>query len=295
MSILEPFLSGSAVHRLCAVLVAGLCFGGHAFADCDLEIRRVDSPAQVLNPFDGRARPVQIIVEIANRGTSACDGVVVLRDEVSAEAGRTSRDGIELEFYERNRTARSVPGSLAAEEVRVDAGKTAEIKFTPQLSFARVPLRGERRFELAADIIDLASNHRADTDAFDLRVDVAASTAISLAGMKSDQTIDLGDLRLGGTGNAVFYVQSNGPYKMTIRSENQGRLLHTEDESLGGVDYRVTAGRRTSSLKEAVTVFKSEATPLLGERTVLGFRTPANPLLYAGTYRDVIEVEVTPY
>ena len=113
--------------------------------------------------------------------------------------------------------------------------------------------------------------------------------------MSSDRTVYLGDLRPGAVGAAVFYVQSNGPYTVTIRSENKGILKHTEDRQLAGVRYDVSADGQSAQLTSPMTLFRNSRTPLLGERMALGIRTPASPLLFAGTYRDVIEVEVTPY
>ncbi|WP_148205882.1 MULTISPECIES: hypothetical protein [Hyphomonas] len=113
--------------------------------------------------------------------------------------------------------------------------------------------------------------------------------------MNADRTVYLGDLRPGARGNASFYVQSNGPYKMTIRSENRGVLTHTEDRRLAGIRYEVQADDQIASLTQAMTVYRNDRTPLLGDRMILGIRTAPSPLSFAGTYKDIIEVEVTPY
>ncbi len=279
----------SALAFLGALLVQG------ADAVCEAEIRRVEAPGVLLDPFDGRQRPAQITLVIANPGDEDCVASVVIRDLLQPQGARASRQGVELEFIERRRSAVSVPGALAMEDVRVPAGKEQEIQFTPKLSFSSVPLRGARQFELTADIYDGTLQSQTGSTPFDLNVEVLASTAISLAGMSADRTVYLGDLRPGARGNASFYVQSNGPYKMTIRSENRGVLTHTEDRRLAGIRYEVQADDQIASLTQAMTVYRNDRTPLLGERMILGIRTAPSPLSFAGTYKDVIEVEVTPY
>ncbi|MEQ9506073.1 MAG: hypothetical protein RLO80_07355 [Hyphomonas sp.] len=281
--------------RAAALLATMILVVAPASAGCDLSIERAEAPAITLDPFDARVRPSFVTVEVSNRGEESCLASVALRDTLAGNAGASSRDGVQLEFYGRARAGRIATGVLVVEEMLIGAGETKEVRFAPQIGFTQVPKRGERRFELTAEVVASESNTPVSFSDFDLNVFVAPATSIVLAGMSADRTLNLGDLRAGGAATANFYVQSNGPYRVAVRSETQGLLQHAEDRNLKGVRYQVTTGNQTTSLARPLFIFKNEATTVLGDRMSLMVRTEPNPLLFAGVYKDVIEVEVTPY
>lgn len=285
----------SCVRRAFAASVFVLALPAQAYAVCSLEIQRVDAPSARIDPFDRRRPSALISVDVFNSGTDACDGVVELSDTAAGQTGLAWREGIGLEFFEKLRIATPSTGSLAIQSARIDPGTTRTFSFTPQLSFRGAPSRGDRFFELTATLLGEGPGTAKSRLSFDLDVEVVAATSLTLAGMSADRTLYLGDLRPGAVGTATFYAQSNGPFRINVTSQNQGKLKHDEDRNLEGIAYQVAADGGMSNLSQPLSIFFQAATPLLGKRLDLTVRTPPSPLMFAGTYKDVIEVEITPY
>lgn len=285
----------SCARRLLAASVFVLALPAQAEAVCTLEIRRVDAPSVRIDPFDRRKQSALISVEVFNSGTEACDGVVELGDTTAGQDGQAWRQGVGLEFFEKSRTRTPSTGSLAIQSARIDPGAARTYSFTPQLSFRDAPTRGERFFEMTATLLGEEPGTTKSRLSFDLDVEVVAATSLTMAGMNADRTLYLGDLRPGAVGTATFYAQSNGPFRVNITSQNRGKLRHEDDRKLEGLAYQVVADGGTSSLSQPVSLFFEGPTPLLGKRLDLTVRTPPSPLLFAGTYKDIIEVEITPY
>jgi hypothetical protein len=288
-------ISSCARHILLAAGLLMLSVPAHAEPGCALEIRRADAPSMTVDPFDRRQQSALITVEVFNAGSEPCDAVIELSDPVAGQSGQSWRQGIGLEFFERSPTTAASTGSLAVQSARVNPGTSRTFKFTPQLSLRGAPLRGERSFELTAEILGGGSEARLSRVSFDLDVEVVAATSLTIAGMSADRTLHLGDLRAGAVGTATLYAQSNGPFRINVTSQNRGKLKHEDDPKLEGVAYQVIAEGGTSNLAQPLSIFFEGPTALLGKRLDLTVRTPNAPLLFAGTYKDVIEVEITPY
>jgi hypothetical protein len=272
-----------------------LALPAQAESVCTLEIRRVDAPSVRIDPFDRRRPSALITVDVFNPGSEPCVGVVELSDTTAGQAGQTWRQGIGLEFFERSSIAAPSTGSLAIQSARIDPGTARTYSFTPQLSFRDAPIRGDRFFEMTATLLGEEPGTTKSRLSFDLDVEVVAATSLTLAGMSADRTLYLGDLRPGAVATATFYAQSNGPFRVNVTSQNRGKLKHEDDPKLEGIAYQVVAEGGTSRLTQPLSLFFEGATPVLGKRLDLTVRTPPSPLLFAGTYKDVIEVEITPY
>jgi hypothetical protein len=287
-------MSSCARRGLAAGLLV-LALPVHAESACTLEIRRVDAASVRIDPFDRRQQSALIAVEVFNSGSEPCEGVVELSDTAAGLAGQAWRQGIGLEFFEKSRTTAPSTGSLAIQSARIDPGTARTYRFTPQISFRDAPARGERFFEMTASLLGEAADSAKSKLSFDLDVDVVAATSLTLAGMSADRTLYLGDLRPGAVGTATLYAQSNGPFRVNVTSQNRGKLKHQDDRKLEGISYQVVSEGRTSNLSRPLQLFFEGPTPLLGKRLDLTVRTPPSPLLFAGTYKDIIEVEITPY
>jgi hypothetical protein len=272
-----------------------LALPAHAESACDLEILRVDAPSVTIDPFDRRQKSALITVEVFNSGNEACEGVVELSDPTTGQAGQAWRQGVGLEFFDKLRTTLTSTGSLAIQSARIDPGTSRTYSFTPQLSFRDAPARGDRFFEMTASLLGEGYGDAKSRQSFDLDVEVVAATTLTLAGLSADRTLYLGDLRPGAVGTATLYAQSNGPFRVNVSSQNRGKLKHEDDPKLEGLAYQVVAEGGTSSLAQPMSLFFEGPTPLLGKRLDFTVRTPHAPLLFAGTYKDIIEVEITPY
>ncbi|MFN4101649.1 MAG: hypothetical protein ACK4GT_17945 [Pararhodobacter sp.] len=276
------------------LLTAGFAGSAWAMPACDLAVSRVDSLPISVDPFEARPRAAPVSVEVRNDSEEECAGILSLADAIGGSPDRIVRSGVGLSFRERASTVGGGAGSLAARDIRVPARSSRSFTFAPVLTIDGVPSRGPRRFELSARVQTPASPDAAETG-FDLNIDVPASTRVTVAGLPADRTIHLGDLSQGGQGRATLYMQSNGPYMVSVRSMNQGRMVHQTDPGLPSIDYQLMFDGRASSLAAPVQVFRDSQTPMLGDQSVLLFTAAAGILAYAGTYKDVIEVEVSPY
>lgn len=285
----------SCASSLLAASLFLLALPAHSETACNLEIRRVDAPSVTIDPFDRRQKSALITVEVFNAGNEVCDGVVELTDPTAGQAGQTWRQGVGLEFFEKSRTTPASTGSLAIQSARIDPGTARTYSFTPQLLFRDAPARGGRLFEMTASLVGDGYGAAKSRQSFDVDIDVVAATTLTIAGMSPDRTLYLGDLRPGAAGTATLYAQSNGPFRVNVSSQNRGKLEHEDDRQLEGIAYQVVTEGAMSSLAQPMSLFFEGPTPLLGKRLDFTFRTPPAPLVFAGTYKDVIEVEITPY
>ena len=105
--------------------------------------------------------------------------------------------------------------------------------------------------------------------------------------------IDFGTLKRGDSRRVSLHVKANTPAKIMIKSENKGRLLHEEQNGLY-VDYSVNVDGEASTLESPLIITRDIA------KTIEGSAYPMDVIIgditssFAGSYRDVITVEVRP-
>lgn len=105
--------------------------------------------------------------------------------------------------------------------------------------------------------------------------------------------VNFGELKRGDSRRVSLQVRANTPAMITIESENKGRLRHKEENNLY-VDYGVHVDGEGSTLENPLVLNREIA------KTIEGSAYPMDIIIgdvtssFAGSYRDVITVEVRP-
>ncbi|MBJ7447903.1 MAG: hypothetical protein JHC81_10250 [Brevundimonas sp.] len=129
-----------------------------------------------------------------------------------------------------------------------------------------------------------------------LTVSTVVRPVMRLARSSADgvESIDLGDPRQGATGSTSFFYRSNADIALTVTSENQGKLVHTEGASTV-IPYTASIGGQTLSLTGAPANLNLGYSSLgLQSREVTVTVPPTGPV-YAGRYNDTLTLSFTPY
>jgi hypothetical protein len=108
------------------------------------------------------------------------------------------------------------------------------------------------------------------------------------------ESIELGDPRNGATGSTTFFYRTNADIALTVTSEHQGKLVHTEGAStvipytasIGGQPLILNAGPANVNLAYSSLGLQS--------REVTVTVPPTGPV-YAGRYNDTLTLSFTPY
>lgn len=235
------------------------------------------------------------MVTLSNPDTIPCPVLLVLSDQNATDQRQVKDTGVSLDFAEPGPIARSGRPGLIARSVTVPPEGHVVVRLLPRLRVTGVPGPGPRLFNLMLGYSFEGTMVPSADRIFSLPVEVATRATITPAGTSSNRVIDLGDLRDGGAATASVYLHSNGPHSMTITSDNGGRLINTDETVATSVGYGVLLEGVYSGLDQPITVFRNSPTPLSGDLVKMYFSSPPRNDLFAGTYRDVIEIEVSPY
>jgi len=105
--------------------------------------------------------------------------------------------------------------------------------------------------------------------------------------------IDFGELQTGEQQQVFIQVRGNTLASIEIRSENEGKMVNTENAKFS-VDYRVDVDGELSTLESPLTLSRSVAKSLQGSAFPMTVKIGNVSNSFAGTYQDIISVDVTP-
>jgi hypothetical protein len=296
----RPSLKGS----LAALLAAGAAL--HAAPSQACQLRVVKTPEQVRIPFDPFAvsrTAGRLDVELENSGETACELEMVVNDAAGTPIRLVRPAGVEVEFRPREGSA-----------IRRDSTRPGVFTFL-------IPPKTATRAELDAvalsEGVTEPGDHRADIqlelrrpngDLYASRLPLAvvlstpARAQANIAGAAgafgtgaSVDVIDFGPAVTGATKRAFLQVRANTKAKVTINSENKGRLLHEEyGEKAPVFTYALSLDQTPVDLT-AVAVRE-----LTVPRTLEGASLPMDFVLgefagqMAGTYKDIVTIDIAP-
>lgn len=252
--------NASSPYIYAAALCAAVFAPAAAQAACMLSIEPSQDQLVIRhNPLEASAVQGQIEINVVNRGDSECIGTLnaSLRGE---------------QFGLRSNTdTQVIPYQLVDEKSRNDITPLAGRSLQHQGGRAIRLMPGERSLELVsiAALTDDAVSQGRYTQSLDLTilgadgmilgtrpltlgVDIVPAALIGVKGQLSRargaSSIDLGELEPGTKALPLtLYVISTGGYRVSVSSENQGRLKHEGAEWY--VDYRLRLGRYDLDLR----------------------------------------------
>lgn len=297
------------------VLLVGIATGpAPAQAACKGGLTAGGAPVVSYDPFEGEV--VVTATLDASRNNTSCTPALAITSAAGdggLGADRVARQGSATLGYSitdpsgqiyRNQQGAALPIVLPSQSqpatqtirVRVAGGLMAHVgTYTDTLQISLVDL--ERAGELITP-----DQGMVNTIAVPVTITVSSKAQVNIAGSSGAfgtfaiAALDFGELQRGTIRNAFVQVRATSGMRITVASANSGALvrLGTSYQSrvpyalrLGGADLPLAAGAQSLHVDQPATVQGSNL-PLAVELT------GATDGLPAGTYQDVITVDVVP-
>ena len=185
--------------------------------------------------------------------------------------------------------------------VNQQSGSSIQLDFTASVPASIFAAAGLYVLGLEIDLVDAASGEPvASTQLFDFQVLVEPKLQTNLAGTRSAgvdgvklSVIDFGELKTGMSERIFIQIRGNAPAKITVSSENKGRLL-MEKTTHDFIDYSVSVDGESSTLEAPLNLRRPVTQDLRGTSYPMDVKIGNVEGAFAGVYRDVISIEVQP-
>lgn len=290
--------------RLAGLTIAAiLATGGDAEA-CYARIVSVTAPSLSYDPFSGDAPGDNLVVRVENTGDHNCRMRLALATQ--SETPRHLRGPSELAYLLTNPAGQEVRNSTTAADgvdVSLSGRRSMDVTFRVQPERLQVVPPGGytdgvdiRLFDLEHSRSLLAQRHAI------LAVNVIPRAQVNFAGVSgrfgsgSVDSLDLGELSAGVSRRAFVQIRANMSVRVTLASENQGRMRH---ETLGlssSVPYRAAINGSIAPLEGAGHEFTSHPPATIdGHSHALDVTITDAEARAAGLYRDLLTVTLTAY
>lgn len=230
-----------------------------AHAACNLSIEPVQDQLLIRhNPLEAGAAYGTVEVNVVNRGDGECVGRLgaSLRGEPFGFASDNGSPSIPYQLVDEKgisditpRAGRNVRG-MGGRAIRLMPGERS----MELLSIAAAPdsATSQGRYTQSLDLnVSGDDGILLGTKPLTLGIDILPAAMIGLKGQlaraRGTNSVDLGELSPGAKDLPItLYVISTGGYRVSIASENQGRLKHESAQWF--VDYRLRLGRHDLDL-----------------------------------------------
>ncbi|MCK8516026.1 hypothetical protein M0534_06765 [Methylonatrum kenyense] len=292
------------VFFLTGVALAYLAHSGSAAAatPCDIALT-AEEPEDVeleYDPFDLERALGTTRITISNNSDQTCP--VVLELITGGDRSRVARLdnlGTQAEIVMAG-TSDGMRGSGRGIAFDVPAADSTEVELEVLVAAGAYPRPGNYQDTVRFQLRDAESN-RFLSEELPLRIAtfVPARAQINIAGSSgpfgergSVNQIDFGTLQSGLRRDVVVQVRSNSEYQVSMRSENNGRLVHEDDPQLPSIPYTVQLGRQRFDLAAPGQKQMPRPSSIRGTSTPLVFEIGQVGNVFAGQYRDTVEVSV---
>ena len=150
------------------------------------------------------------------------------------------------------------------------------------------------------ELLDVVSNAVLTSIETEIKVLVEVSLQSNIAGGSVNRNansrftlVDFGVLETGESQQISLQVRGNASANITLTSENDGRLQHTEDEQLF-VNYSVDVDGEPSELEQPLQLIRAVDQTIQGSAYPIEIKIGDVGGSFSGSYRDIITVEVRP-
>lgn len=230
-----------------------------AHAVCNLSIEPVQDQLIIRhNPLEAGAAYGTVEVNVINRGDSECVGRLgaSLRGEPFGFASDNGAASIPYQLVDEKGSSDITP--RAGRNLRGMGGRAIRLmpgeRSMELLSIAAAPdsATSQGRYTQSLDLnVSGDDDMLLGTKPLTLGIDILPAAMIGLKGQlaraRGTNSVDLGELSPGAKNLPItLYVISTGGYRVSIASENQGRLKHESAQWF--VDYRLRLGRHDLDL-----------------------------------------------
>lgn len=155
--------------------------------------------------------------------------------------------------------------------------------------------------ELEVALLDIETNELIGSPRLmTIEVSVLQKLQTNIAGAKGRYedglnfaVIDFGQLQTGEQQQVFIQVRGNTDAKITVSSENKGRMLNKENPKLY-VDYKVDIDGEVSDLEVPLNLARPVAKDLQGSAYPMTVTIGDVSSSFSGAYQDIIQVDVSP-
>jgi hypothetical protein len=296
----------------------GLPFAGSATAQapagapagCALQIETQPSRWEIsgFDPYASDVSHGSFELVFTNRGSAPCEGDVRVRSEGPAglSSARSLRTGSELNYVlidEYAGTNLTPTGGVSrplgrSEVLRIAPGDRVSRRYSLSVAVDRLTTDG-----LFEDEVHISLNARDGAVLAErlvvLALDVTPSAVMGLRGgftrTEGGGRIDLGELQEGGTNLPLqLWVRSTRGYRVSVASQNRGRLMIAEGSGAWWVPYTLSLGDRPINLRGGGHLDSRRGTGDDEDSYAISVVVGDVSNRRAGTYSDLIELTVAP-
>lgn len=286
-----------SVFLVCLAFALGLnLMGADAASAGGLVI--TGAPRALYDPFGGVAVATPVTVSVDLDGDST--GMLQIRPSDGA-AYVMLGEGPPLAFI-----LRSEAGSTAASgALEIPVGRlNASIRFDVIVPAGQYALAGLRTVTLEAQLLNAGGAPVGGASQFIAEIDVAVRAQANIAGAAgvwgsqgSLAFIDFGELENHETATAALQVRATTDVMITAWSDNHGRMVHVDrrDGQNAGfsLPYRFSLDGVSSTLAGPLVLNRPPARSLDGVSYPILITLGDIGGLYAGTYTDTLNIDVT--
>lgn len=268
----------------------------------DIDLFSPSAAVITYDPFTGLPGLETLSLDLRNTGPMARDVTLIVTPDLEADF-RLNRPGssallFELaspqgqasnQLYQANSTLPESQSTIIDILLKVPAGQYADagdantdLKITVVDSVTQEPLISEKIVQITA-----RTPLRAQTN--------FAGTSSGFENGTSFSVVDFGEIQGGDSRTVNFQIRGNSDVDISMESENRGRLINLTAPDASAIPYQVTADGLHSSLASPLNFSRRP------EKTLAGSSYPLTITLddmaggvYAGQYRDIISIDVTP-
>lgn len=257
------------------------------------------SGAVDLDPFDPSPFERTMRIVIRNNGSDPCRLGVSATDRTLGQRLLTGTN-VPYDLIWNNLAVPNFDTPVPGRELLIAGGDTREFFISLQVRrpIQTPPAPTEAVFTLRLHDLDNGAQVLASTDAR-LSANIVAMAQINIAGSSASfgssygiDTVDFGNLETGKAQTVYVQLRGNSPMRMTIRSDNAGRLRHETLRSADGIAYTLGLLGVTYEPVKPRQFGGLLATGLYGTNVPLTLTVQQVGNLPAGRYSDVLTLSI---
>jgi len=254
------------------------------------------------DPFTGLPGLEEMPIELTYTGPEQS---LAVRLVITPEFGSDFRllgSGEPIELIVLSNSGNMVAGNFEmAAELTPDNTVTENVTF--KIPFGQYADAGQAGINLAISAIDVDTGLTlAGPQIIQVQGDVPSRAQTNFAGSTAGYEngigaayVDFGHLTSGDSRLVNFQVRGNANVLVSLSSENNGKMVNQENPEISPVYYSITADGIASDLSNPLQMSRTPARSLAGSSYPLVITIdpmPSDP--FAGIYKDIITIDVTP-
>lgn len=254
------------------------------------------------DPFTGFPGLEDVTFELISSGHEASlPARLIIKPEFGTDFQLTST-GVPLELEIVSNAGGMTTGRYEM-PVMLSPNASQQLAVTFKVPAGQYADAGQADINLIAELVDAATGQPlASEHVLQINCDVPSRAQTNFAGTTPGYAngigtahIDFGHIIPGDSRQINFQVRGNANVMVMISSENNGKMVNQEDALVTPVGYSIIADGIPSDLSAPLNLFR------LPEKTLTGSSYPLKVTLdpmsvtpFAGIYKDIISIDVTP-